>query len=68
VTSWQEAFELAEQGSGKFSIGGMRSKLSAVEKGFAAGFEVVIGNGRKPSGLKAIVEGEGVCTRFRIQD
>lgn len=66
VRSWEEAYDLAGEGSGKFSIGGMRSKLSAVEKGLAAGVEVVIGNGRRPEGLREIVEGAGVCTRFHI--
>ncbi len=52
--------------SGKFSIGGMRSKLDAVELALATGVQVVIGNGRHPERLAEIVKGEGVCTRFLV--
>ena len=52
--------------SGKFSIGGMRSKLDAVELALASGVKVSIGNGRHPERLAEIVEGKGICTKFII--
>lgn len=52
--------------SGKFSIGGMRSKLDAVALALQAEVKVVIGNGRHPERLAAIVDGGGICTRFLV--
>lgn len=50
--------------SGKFSIGGMASKLQAVKYATEAGIEVLVANGRKPGQLVELVKGEGICTRF----
>jgi glutamate 5-kinase len=68
VHDMAKAREMAGQTSGRFSIGGMLSKLNAVEKGIAGGIEVVIANGRKPERLSDIVEGKGICTRFAVED
>lgn len=66
VDDLAHAKSLASQGeSGRFSIGGMVSKLQAVETAMAAGIAVSIGNGRHPERLSDIVEGGGVCTRFQ---
>ena len=54
--------------SGKFSIGGMKSKLEAVELALSNKVPVVIGNGRHPERLADIVEGGGVCTRFLVNN
>lgn len=67
VTDMAEAKKLAGDSSGRFSIGGMLSKLNAVEAALATGTEVVIGNGRCPERLNDIVEGNGICTRFLIE-
>ncbi|MFT6861558.1 MAG: glutamate 5-kinase [Akkermansiaceae bacterium] len=50
--------------SGKFSIGGMASKLQAVKYATGAGIEVLVANGRKPEQILDLVNGGGVCTRF----
>lgn len=52
---------------GRFSIGGMASKLKAVQLAVDAGVETVIANGRKPQRLEAISKGSGLCTRFRVK-
>ena len=49
---------------GKFSIGGMASKLKAVKSATEAGVKVLIANGRKPEQLLELVEGRGRGTRF----
>lgn len=49
---------------GKFSIGGMRSKLKAVELAVGSGIETVIASGRKPEQIHGIVHGEMYGTRF----
>lgn len=66
VTNMEEAKRLAGESSGRFSIGGMLSKLNAVEAALQTGTEVVIGNGRCPERLHEIVEGGGLCTRFIV--
>lgn len=67
VTDFEEARALVDEGPGKFSIGGMMSKLNAVETAIRSGVRVVIGNGRKPERLDDIISGEGVCTRFSVE-
>jgi glutamate 5-kinase len=49
---------------GKFSIGGMASKLSAVRLAVENGIETYIAHGRHPERLAAILSGEGTSTRF----
>lgn len=51
---------------GKFSIGGMASKLKAVKFALDAGVETVIASGRKPSVLGSIVSGGEGGTRFSL--
>lgn len=51
---------------GKFSIGGMASKLKAVRFALEAGVETVIADGREPSALGSIVSGGGGGTRFLL--
>jgi glutamate 5-kinase len=52
--------------SGKFSIGGMVSKLQAVNYATQAGIGVVVANGRRPEQLSELVKGRGRSTRFKI--
>ena len=52
---------------GKFSIGGMATKLQAVKRTVDAGIETVIMNGTRPDRLAAVVAGDGVCSRFKTQ-
>ena len=51
---------------GKFSIGGMESKLKAVSLALDSGVETVIASGRNPSQLKSILAGEKGGTRFTL--
>lgn len=56
----------AKDERGRFSIGGMASKLKAVRFAVTAGVETHIAHGRKPERLAAILAGErGVSTRFQ---
>ena len=57
---------LAGAGSGRFSVGGMASKLDAVRLAIAAGIPTVIANGRTPGLLGRIANGERVGTRFTM--
>jgi glutamate 5-kinase len=52
---------------GKFSIGGMASKLKAVRNAVDAGIETVIAHGKHPERLDAITQGAGLCTRFQAR-
>lgn len=49
---------------GKFSMGGMASKLVAVQHALDSGMEACIANGRHPERLAEIIAGRGICTRF----
>jgi glutamate 5-kinase len=55
---------LASAHRGRFSVGGMGSKLQAVKLAVDSGIETVIANGRTPGLLERIVAGEKVGTRF----
>ena len=55
----------AKDERGRFSIGGMASKLQAVKNSVDAGITVHIAHGRKPERLAGILAGEkGISTRF----
>ncbi|MGJ8671775.1 glutamate 5-kinase [Rubritalea sp.] len=49
---------------GKFSIGGMASKLKAVQVALDSGIPTVIAHGKHPERLLNITQGTGLCTRF----
>lgn len=49
---------------GKFSMGGMSSKLEAVKFAVEAGIETHIANGRHPERLTDIIAGKGISTKF----
>ena len=49
---------------GRFSMGGMASKLSAVKFAVGAGIETHIAHGRHPERLAGIVAGIGISTKF----
>ena len=55
---------LARDEKGKFSVGGMVSKLQAVKLAVAAGIPTVIASGRLPGQIPAAVAGKRVGTRF----
>lgn len=64
VDDVESVMSYARKDSGKFSIGGMASKLRAVKLAVDAGVETVIANGGNPERIAAIVAGQGICTRF----
>jgi glutamate 5-kinase len=57
---------LVRQDKGRFSMGGMASKLSAVRFAVEAGIETHIAHGRRPERLAEIVAGKGISTRFPV--
>lgn len=61
-----EGFVREEQG--RFSIGGMASKLKAVRLAAECGIETHIAHGRRPERLASIIAGErGLSTRFLVE-
>jgi glutamate 5-kinase len=54
----------ATESKGRFSVGGMISKLQAVKIAVDAGIPTVIVNGRRPGQIAAAVAGKPVGTRF----
>ena len=66
VEDVDEVFHLASGEKGRFSTGGMGTKLQAVKRAVEAGIPTVIANGRTPGLLERIVRGEQVGTRFEV--
>ena len=64
VDDVEAAARLARDEKGKFSVGGMTSKLQAVKLAIGAGIPTHIASGRKPGQIGAIVAGAPVGTRF----
>jgi len=56
--------KLVNGSKGRFSVGGMISKLEAVKMAVDAGITTVIVNGRQPDAISASVAGKEVGTRF----
>jgi len=57
-------FRHVRNDKGRFSMGGMASKLSAVKFAVHAGIETHIAHGRHPDRMAGIVAGKGLSTRF----
>lgn len=64
VADIDEAFRHVRDDKGRFSMGGMASKLSAVKYAVDAGIETHIAHGRHPERLADIIAGKGISTRF----
>ncbi|MGH9806718.1 MAG: glutamate 5-kinase, partial [Terriglobia bacterium] len=64
VRDVDRAKKLANGSKGRFSVGGMISKLEAVKMAVEAGITTVIINGRRPDLIRAVVAGEKAGTRF----
>jgi len=67
VDEVDEVFGFAKDEQGRFSIGGMASKLAAVKMAVDSGVETHIAHGRKPERLPQILAGEAnLSTRFTV--
>lgn len=64
VTDIDNVFRHVRQDKGRFSMGGMASKLEAVKFAVSAGIETHIAHGRHPERLAAIIGGSGISTKF----
>lgn len=66
VSNVDEVLHLAQEATGAFSVGGMGSKLRAVQEALHGGVSCIIASGRHPEQITALVEGGGVGTRFPL--
>ena len=64
VENVADVMSFVRDDQGKFSIGGMASKLTAVQYAVDHGIETWIANGRRPERLIDICEGHAIGTRF----
>lgn len=64
VSDIDHVFRHVREDKGRFSMGGMASKLAAVKFAVDAGIETHIAHGRHPDRLAGIVAGHGVSTKF----
>lgn len=67
VDDIESALGLVREDKGKFSMGGMSSKLESVRFAVEAGIQTHIANGRHPERLADIVAGRGISTVFSIK-
>ena len=68
VEDIREVLDFARDEKGEFSVGGMASKLRAVEWAVGEGVETVIANGRRPLQIPDLVAGGGIGTRFAARE
>ncbi len=66
VEDIDDVASLARNEKGKFSVGGMASKLQAVRDAVAAGIATHIASGRKAKQIPAILAGKPAGTRFVV--
>ncbi len=66
VDDIDHVFRHVREEKGRFSMGGMASKLAAVKFAVDAGIETHIAHGRHPERLAEIVAGKGISTKFLI--
>ncbi|MDP3849779.1 MAG: glutamate 5-kinase [Luteolibacter sp.] len=64
VKDIDQVFRHVREDKGRFSMGGMASKLAAVKFAVDAGIETHIAHGRHPDRLAGIVAGKGISTKF----
>ncbi len=64
VTDIDNVFRHVREDRGRFSMGGMASKLEAVKFAVTAGMETHIAHGRHPERLAGIIAGNGISTKF----
>ncbi len=64
VTEIEHVFRHVREDKGRFSMGGMASKLDAVKFAVEAGIETHIAHGRHSERLAGIIAGNGISTRF----
>ena len=67
VENIDSVMKLAKQEKGKFSVGGMLSKLQAVKVAMEAGIPTYVASGRKAGQIAGAVAGRKVGTRFVAQ-
>ena len=60
--------KLVRQEKGRFSVGGMNSKLQAVRVAIDAGISTYIASGRRPGRIPAIVAGKRAGTQFVVPE
>lgn len=64
VDDLDDVLSYADGSVGKFSVGGMRSKLDSIGIALDAGIETVVASGLEPEQLPELVAGGGFGTRF----
>lgn len=64
VADIDAVFRHVRDDKGRFSMGGMASKLEAVKFAVDAGIETHIAHGRHPERLEKIIAGQGLSTKF----
>lgn len=64
VDDVESVLDFARDEKSELSVGGMASKLLAVQASVSAGIETFIASGLRPENLNDLVKGKGIGTRF----
>ena len=64
VDDIDSVLDFARDEKGELSVGGMASKLLAVQSSVSAGIETIIASGLRPENLDELVKGGGIGSRF----
>ena len=64
VTDIEAVMGYADDSVGKYSVGGMETKLQAIKIALDAGVDAIIASGQNPEQLPDLVAGKGFGTRF----
>lgn len=67
VASIEDARQHIREEVGKLSVGGMTTKLQAVQHAVSAGIETIVASGREVGLIGRLVRGEGTGTRFLVK-
>tara|TARA_B100000925_G_scaffold74291_3_gene52205 strand:- start:14594 stop:15463 length:870 start_codon:yes stop_codon:yes gene_type:complete len=66
VKDVESVIDFARDEKGELSVGGMASKLLAVQTSVSAGIETIIASGLRPDNLGDLIKGGGIGTRFTV--
>ena len=66
IESLADALAHVRDDTGTYSVGGMATKLEAIDRVSRDGIPALIANGRRYEQLEELIAGSGLCTRIKI--
>ena len=66
IESLTDALAHVRDDTGTYSVGGMATKLEAIDRVSRDSIPALIANGRRYKQLDELISGSGLCTRIKI--